>query len=137
MVGSQAAARQSPIWRIHPHLVHIYLLPSHRTMDLWSLHNIRGQFAYLNHSTTLLSTLVYTMNRLLRNKREQLRKGKKTLFKKAHKLATVHKIDIAIIMRQNDRYYTYRSMDQESWPPTMKQIVGRCLSLNYRGFNVK
>jgi hypothetical protein len=62
---------------------------------------------------------------ILRNKREQLRRGKKTLFKKAHKLAKVHKIDIAVIMHENGRYYTYRSTDQESWPPTMKQIVGQ------------
>jgi hypothetical protein len=62
---------------------------------------------------------------ILRNKREQLRRVKKTLFKKAHKLAKVHKIDIAVIMHKNGRYYTYRSTDQESWPPTIKQIVGQ------------
>jgi hypothetical protein len=62
--------------------------------------------------------------KILRNRREQLRRGKRTLFKKAHKLAKVHEIDIAIIMRKNGRYFTYRSLDQESWPPTMKQIVG-------------
>ena len=62
---------------------------------------------------------------ILRNKREQLRRGKRTLFKKAHKLAKVHKVDIAVIMHENGRYYTYRSTDQESWPPTMKQIVGQ------------
>jgi CRISPR/Cas system-associated endonuclease Cas3-HD len=31
---------------------------------------------------------------------EQLRRGKKTLFKKAHKLAKVHDIDIAVIMHK-------------------------------------
>lgn len=39
--------------------------------------------------------------KMLRNKREQLRRGKKTLFNKAHKLAKVHEIDIAIIMCKN------------------------------------
>jgi hypothetical protein len=63
--------------------------------------------------------------KILRNKREQLRRGRKTLFKKAHKLAKVHGIDIAVIMHKNGRYFTYRSLDQESWPPTMKQIVSR------------
>jgi hypothetical protein len=55
---------------------------------------------------------------ILRNKREQLRRGKKTLFKKAHKLAKVHKIDIALIMQENGRYYTYiRSTDRICLPP--------------------
>ena len=40
----------------------------------------------------------------LRNKRAQLRRGKATLFKKAHTLAKVHKIDIAVIMYENGRY---------------------------------
>jgi hypothetical protein len=62
---------------------------------------------------------------ILRNKRQQLRRAKNTLFKNAHKLAKVHKIDIAVIMHENGRYFTYRSTDQESWPPTMEQIVGQ------------
>ena len=61
----------------------------------------------------------------LKNKSEQLRRGKKTLVRQAHKLATVHNIDIAIIMHKNGQYCTYRSLDHESWPPTMKQIVSR------------
>jgi hypothetical protein len=68
--------------------------------------------------------------KILGNKREQLRKGKKTLFKKAHRLE-VHEIDIAIIVHKNGRYYTYRSMDQEAWPPTMKQIVSRYSCLDF------
>jgi hypothetical protein len=76
--------------------------------------------------------------KVLKNKREQLRRGKKTLFKKAHKLAKVYDIDIAIIMHKNGQYFTYRSMDQESWPPTMKQIVRRnpCLAF-YDRFNAR
>ena len=72
--------------------------------------------------------------RALKNKREQLRRGKKTLVKRAHKLAMVHNIDIAIIMHKNRQYCTYRSLDHESWPPTMKQIVSRksCVDVQYR-----
>jgi hypothetical protein len=72
-----------------------------------------------------------------KNKSEQLRKGKKTLFKKAHKLAKVHDIDIAVIMHKNGQYVTYRSKNHESWPPTMKQIVSRnsCPDF-YNRFNV-
>ena len=47
------------------------------------------------------------------------------MFGKAYKPAKVHGIDIAVIMHKNGRYFTYRSLDQESWPPTMKQIVSR------------
>ena len=69
--------------------------------------------------------------KILKNKREQLRRGKKALIKRAHKFGKVHGVDIAIIMRKNGRYDTYRSMDQESWPPTMKQIVSQysCLDI--------
>jgi hypothetical protein len=35
--------------------------------------------------------------KVLKNKREQLRRGKKTLFKKAHRLSKAYDIDIAII----------------------------------------
>jgi hypothetical protein len=63
--------------------------------------------------------------KVLKNKREQLRRGKKTLFKKAHRLSKAYDIDIAIIMHKNGQYFTYRSVDRESWPPTMKQIVRR------------
>jgi hypothetical protein len=44
--------------------------------------------------------------RALKNKSEQLRRGKRTLVKQAHKLATVHNIDIAIIMHKNGQYCT-------------------------------
>jgi hypothetical protein len=47
----------------------------------------------------------------------------KTLVKKANKLTMVRDMDIAIIMRKNGQYYTYSSTDEESWAPTMEQIV--------------
>jgi hypothetical protein len=36
--------------------------------------------------------------KILRNKRAQLRRGKKSLIKRAHKFEKVHGVDIAIIM---------------------------------------
>ena len=30
---------------------------------------------------------------------------------------------MALILRQNGQYFTYRSIDLESWPPSMKEIV--------------
>lgn len=82
----------------------------------------------------VLSFLAHNMDATtLRNKRAQLRRGKATLFEKAHMLAKVHNIDIALIMYENGRYHTYRSTDQESWPPTMEQIVRQTTGLNMGG----
>jgi hypothetical protein len=37
-------------------------------------------------------------------------------------------IEVALIIRQNGRFFTYRSVDHESWPPSMKEIVRLCRS---------
>lgn len=59
----------------------------------------------------------------LKNEREKLRRRKKSLIKKAYELGKLFDIDVAVILHKNGRYFTYRSTDQESWPPSMKQIV--------------
>jgi hypothetical protein len=56
-------------------------------------------------------------------KAENLRQRKETLFKKVYKLGKYDGVDVALILRQNGRYFTYRSIDLESWPPSMKEIV--------------
>ena len=58
-----------------------------------------------------------------RRKAENLRRRKETLFKKAQELGKYHNVDVALILRQNGRFYTYRSTHLESWPPPMKEIV--------------
>lgn len=45
-----------------------------------------------------------------------------TLVKKAHELGKLCDVDIAVIICRNGRYFTYRSMDRQSWPPSMEQI---------------
>ena len=57
---------------------------------------------------------------------ENLGRRKKTLFKKAYELGEYDGIDVALIIRQNGRFFTYRSIDHESWPPSMKDIVRLC-----------
>jgi len=71
------------------------------------------------------------VKKIPKNKREQLRRGKLGLFKRGHKFGKAHEVDVAIILRKNGQYYTYRSLNQESWPPTIKQIISQysCLSL--------
>ena len=54
-------------------------------------------------------------------KKEKTRRRRKTLVKKAHELATLCDVDVALIVHKDGRYYTYRSI--ESWLPCMKQIV--------------
>ena len=40
--------------------------------------------------------------------------------KKADQLARLCHADVAVITRRNGRYYTYRSIDHDQWPPTYK-----------------
>jgi SRF-type transcription factor (DNA-binding and dimerisation domain) len=60
---------------------------------------------------------------LRRKKAKNLSRRKKTLVKKVHELGKYDGIDLALIIRQNGRISTYRSIDHESWPPSMKEIV--------------
>jgi hypothetical protein len=57
-----------------------------------------------------------------KNQQESIRQRQITLLKKSYKLAT-YGVDVAMILRQNSRFLTYRSFDHESWPPSMEQIV--------------
>jgi hypothetical protein len=40
-------------------------------------------------------------NKILKNKREQLRRGKLGLFERGHKFGNAHEVDVAIILRKN------------------------------------
>jgi hypothetical protein len=44
------------------------------------------------------------------------------LLKRAHELGK-YGVDVDVIIRQNGQYITYRSIDLESFPPSMKEIV--------------
>lgn len=61
-----------------------------------------------------------------KNRTERVRKRKKSLIKKADELARISGADVALIIRKNGRYWTYRSINQDSWPPAMEQIVSGC-----------
>ena len=58
-----------------------------------------------------------------KKRREALRRRKNTLFKKAYELGQLPDVEVAVIIRANGRYYTYRSTEQASWPPDIEQIV--------------
>ena len=48
--------------------------------------------------------------------------------KKADQLARLCHLDIAVTIRKNGRYYTYRSIDHELWPPARSEIVSGTLT---------
>jgi hypothetical protein len=54
---------------------------------------------------------------------DNLGRRKKTLLKKVYELGKYYDVDVALIIRQNGQFITYRSIDLESFPPSMKEIV--------------
>jgi hypothetical protein len=56
---------------------------------------------------------------------ERLSRRKTTLINKAHELAEFCEVDVALIIRsrKSGQYFTYNSLDLESWPPSKAQIV--------------
>lgn len=60
-----------------------------------------------------------------KRKRERLSRRKSTLINKAYELVEFYDIDIALIIRnrQTGRYFTYNSVDLESFPPSKEQIA--------------
>ncbi|KAA6412681.1 MAG: hypothetical protein FRX48_03673 [Lasallia pustulata] len=55
-------------------------------------------------------------------KTQQFTRRKSNLVKKADRLARLCQADLALIIRKNGRYYTYRSTDHQRWPPTITEI---------------
>jgi hypothetical protein len=58
----------------------------------------------------------------LKNEREKLRRRKQSFFRKAYEIGKLFDIDGAVILHKNGRYFTYRSMDQESWPLHLRRV---------------
>jgi hypothetical protein len=58
----------------------------------------------------------------LKRTQENLRRKKKTLFKKVYKFGRDYNIDVVLIIHYNSLSLN-RLVDQDSWPPPMKQIV--------------
>ena len=56
-------------------------------------------------------------------KSQQFSRRKSNLIKKADQLARLCQADLALIIRKNNRYYIYRSIDHDQWPPTLMEIV--------------
>src|SRR5437762_9682502 len=66
---------------------------------------------------------------------EKFRKRKNNILKKGDELRLLCGADVFILLRRKGRYYTYKSTDQPSWPPTLEQIVrtvGTCFYIIYQ-----
>ena len=61
-------------------------------------------------------------------KSQQFTRRKASLVKKADQLARLCHADLALIIRKNGKYYTYRSTDHDRWPPTITEIVSMDLT---------
>ncbi|KAI9774178.1 MAG: hypothetical protein M1839_001880 [Geoglossum umbratile] len=53
---------------------------------------------------------------------EKFRKRKNNILKKGDELRLLCGADVFILLRRKGRYYTYKSTDQPSWPPTLEKI---------------
>jgi hypothetical protein len=64
-------------------------------------------------------------SRVSKNKRERegISRKTKTLLNKSHKLGKLPGVDVALIIYNRGRYFTYKSTDRESFPPVMAEIV--------------
>jgi hypothetical protein len=61
----------------------------------------------------------------LKRRSERLNRRKFTLINKADELAKFCKVNVTLIIRncKTGRYFTYNSVDLESWPLSKEQIV--------------
>ena len=66
-----------------------------------------------------------------KRKSERLNRRKLTLINKAHELAELCEVDVALIVRsrKSGQYFTYYSLDLESWPPSKEQVLSHRLWL--------
>ena len=60
-----------------------------------------------------------------KRKREGVNRRIKTLIKNTYKLGKLPGMDIALIICNRGRYSMFKSIDQESFPPTMAEIVSQ------------
>lgn len=80
----------------------------------------------LSSALDILENVHYNMTYTAKAKSQQFTRRKSSLVKRADQLVRLCNIDLALIIRKNGKYYTYRSTDQESWPPTITDLVGTC-----------
>jgi hypothetical protein len=63
------------------------------------------------------------MSRTRNRKGENSRRRKRTLIKKAHEYGELSGADIAFFIYQSGHWFTYRSTNRQSFPPSWDEIV--------------
>jgi hypothetical protein len=58
-----------------------------------------------------------------KRRNDNLRRRIETLFIKAHEIWDGYGVDVAMVFKDNSQYYTYRSKENPTWPPSMAEIV--------------
>jgi len=71
------------------------------------------------------------MARVRNRKQQNFQRRKHTLLKKAYELGQLGNADIAFFIYKAGRYFTYRSTDRPSWPPTWEEIVSTIVRYTY------
>lgn len=62
----------------------------------------------------------------IKRKQENLRRRKKTLVKKVYEFGKDFDFEVALILSKKGCYFTFRSLDQDTWLLSIKQIVSQC-----------
>lgn len=75
------------------------------------------------HPLSVLAKQPHIMPYAAKAKTQQFTRRKSNLMKKADQLARLCHADLALVIRKNGKYYTYRSTDHERWPPNITEIV--------------
>jgi hypothetical protein len=65
------------------------------------------------------------MTTKVKRRSERLSRRKETLLRKAHEMAKLCDVDVALFIRthKSGRLITYKSINRQCWPPTEEQIV--------------
>jgi hypothetical protein len=74
-----------------------------------------------NHLQT--SPLAMDNAKRQRSAKNRFRKRRNGLFKKTFELSKLCEAEVFLVIEKDDKFYTFRSTEDESWPPTMEEIV--------------
>lgn len=58
-----------------------------------------------------------------RAEKEKIRKLREPLFKRAKMTAMEHGVDVYVLVRHYDAFYTFTSSKAKDWPPTKEMLV--------------
>jgi hypothetical protein len=75
------------------------------------------------HATTVYPQKDKMASKLNKAADEKFRKRKNNIVKKGDELRLLCEADVFILLHRKGRYYTYKSTDQPSWPPTLEKII--------------